>query len=149
MIATDVASRGLDISRVTHVINFDAPKEIALYVHRIGRTGRIGHRGTSITFITYEGGWCLDTDEFLTELPDVMQGAPNTEIPDWLTEMSNQKKEGSWNTYQPRDWNTRDIRENDSTFQGWEQTQDDRVAMVDEFVAMSWLVGADDHGSSC
>ena len=39
---------------VSFVINYDAPKEISVYVHRIGRTGRIGHRGTALTYITYE-----------------------------------------------------------------------------------------------
>lgn len=51
MIATDVASRGLDIRDVTYVINYDFPKAIDDYVHRIGRTGRAGDKGTSISFI--------------------------------------------------------------------------------------------------
>jgi len=51
MIATDVASRGIDIQDITHVINFDFPRDIEEYVHRIGRTGRAGKTGTSITFM--------------------------------------------------------------------------------------------------
>ena len=51
MLATDVASRGLDIENVTHVINFDAPETYDDYVHRIGRTGRAGKSGTAITFV--------------------------------------------------------------------------------------------------
>src|ERR1051326_2593113 len=50
LIATDVASRGLDISDVTHVINFDLPEEAEVYVHRIGRTGRAGATGIAISF---------------------------------------------------------------------------------------------------
>ncbi|GAA5982605.1 hypothetical protein JCM11641_002598 [Rhodosporidiobolus odoratus] len=50
--ATDVAQRGLDISGVTVVINFDAPKDITDYVHRIGRTGRAGHAGKAVTFLS-------------------------------------------------------------------------------------------------
>lgn len=52
LVATDVAARGLDISDVTHVFNFDIPQDPESYVHRIGRTGRAGRTGTAITFIT-------------------------------------------------------------------------------------------------
>ena len=51
MIATDVASRGIDVKDIRYVINFDFPKTIEDYVHRIGRTGRAGAKGTAITFI--------------------------------------------------------------------------------------------------
>lgn len=51
LIATDVASRGLDIEDVTHVINYDAPTSYDDYVHRIGRTGRAGKRGIALTFV--------------------------------------------------------------------------------------------------
>jgi ATP-dependent RNA helicase RhlE len=51
-VATDVASRGIDVSDVSHVINFDVPVVIEDYVHRIGRTGRAYHSGEAITFCT-------------------------------------------------------------------------------------------------
>lgn len=51
LLATDVASRGLDIENVTHVINYDAPESYDDYVHRIGRTGRAGKRGVALTFV--------------------------------------------------------------------------------------------------
>ena len=51
MVATDVAARGLDIPNVSHVINFDAPKQYDDYIHRIGRTGRAGKGGQALTFI--------------------------------------------------------------------------------------------------
>ncbi|MHC5269159.1 degradosome RNA helicase CshA [Enterococcus sp. LJL98] len=52
LVATDVAARGLDISGVTHVYNYDIPQDPESYVHRIGRTGRAGKEGVSVTFVT-------------------------------------------------------------------------------------------------
>ena len=52
LVATDVAARGLDISGVTHVYNFDVPQDPESYVHRIGRTGRVGRHGLAVTFVT-------------------------------------------------------------------------------------------------
>jgi len=52
MVATDVAARGLDISGVTHVYNFDIPQDPESYVHRIGRTGRAGNKGLAVTFVS-------------------------------------------------------------------------------------------------
>ncbi|WP_078543061.1 DEAD/DEAH box helicase [Litchfieldia alkalitelluris] len=52
LVATDVAARGLDISGVTHVYNFDIPQDPESYVHRIGRTGRAGKHGMALTFVT-------------------------------------------------------------------------------------------------
>jgi ATP-dependent RNA helicase DeaD len=54
LIATDVASRGLDIKDVSHIINFDTPNEPDTYIHRIGRTGRMDKTGISITFVSDE-----------------------------------------------------------------------------------------------
>lgn len=52
LVATDVAARGLDISDITHIFNFDIPQDPDSYVHRIGRTGRLGKAGKAITFVT-------------------------------------------------------------------------------------------------
>lgn len=52
LVATDVASRGLDVTELTHVINFNLPDDIEVYVHRSGRTGRAGNHGTSIAIVT-------------------------------------------------------------------------------------------------
>ena len=52
MVATDVASRGLDVPNVAHVINYDLPKSVEDYVHRIGRTGRAGKAGNATAFFT-------------------------------------------------------------------------------------------------
>ena len=50
LVATDVAARGIDVPTITHVINYDLPKQAEDYVHRIGRTGRAGRTGIAITF---------------------------------------------------------------------------------------------------
>ncbi|MFT4187101.1 MAG: DEAD/DEAH box helicase [Aeromicrobium sp.] len=52
VVATDVAARGLDVDRITHVINYDIPHDTEAYVHRIGRTGRAGRSGDAIVFVT-------------------------------------------------------------------------------------------------
>ena len=51
LLATDVASRGIDVENITHVINFDTPQTYDDYVHRIGRTGRAGKKGVALTFV--------------------------------------------------------------------------------------------------
>ena len=67
LVATDVAARGLDISGVTHVYNYDIPQDPDSYVHRIGRTGRAGHKGVSVTFVTPNEIEYLHTIEDLTK----------------------------------------------------------------------------------
>ena len=52
LVATDVAARGLDVERISHVVNFDIPSDTESYVHRIGRTGRAGRAGDAISFVT-------------------------------------------------------------------------------------------------
>jgi ATP-dependent RNA helicase DeaD/ATP-dependent RNA helicase RhlE len=54
LVATDVAARGLDLSDITHVINYDPPEDDKGYVHRVGRTGRAGRSGRGITFVLPE-----------------------------------------------------------------------------------------------
>ncbi|KAJ1986813.1 hypothetical protein H4R33_003154 [Dimargaris cristalligena] len=58
VVATDIATRGLDIPGLTHVINFDVPNNVEDYIHRVGRTGRAGEKGTAITFV------CKEKEEF-------------------------------------------------------------------------------------
>ncbi|TDG43464.1 hypothetical protein AWZ03_010109 [Drosophila navojoa] len=81
LIATDVASRGLDIEDVSHVINYDFPRNIEEYVHRVGRTGRAGRQGTSISFVTRED-WGV-----AKELIDILEEAQQ-EVPEELRRMS-------------------------------------------------------------
>ena len=69
LIATDVASRGIDVSGISHVINYDLPMDIENYVHRIGRTGRIGKDGVAIAFVTPEqGGHLTDIEMTINHL---------------------------------------------------------------------------------
>jgi superfamily II DNA/RNA helicase len=57
LVATDVAARGIDITGVTHVINYECPDDEKTYLHRIGRTGRAGETGTAVTFVDWEDGY--------------------------------------------------------------------------------------------
>ncbi len=66
IVATDVVARGLDVERITHVINYDMPHDTESYVHRIGRTGRAGRKGTAILFIPPRGDRMLKTIERAT-----------------------------------------------------------------------------------
>ncbi|XP_059316276.1 DEAD-box ATP-dependent RNA helicase 52C-like isoform X2 [Lycium ferocissimum] len=79
LVATDVAARGLDVPNVAHVINFDLPRNIDDYVHRIGRTGRAGKSGLATAFFSDKNV------PLAKDLVELMQGA-NQEIPDWLSE---------------------------------------------------------------
>lgn len=65
LVATNVAARGLDISGISHVVNYDMPDNTEEYVHRIGRTGRAGRKGTAITFV---GEWDLAAIDAITVL---------------------------------------------------------------------------------
>jgi len=56
LVATDVASRGLDIANVSHVINYDVPRDPDDYIHRVGRTARAKKKGEAITFVTPDDG---------------------------------------------------------------------------------------------
>ncbi|CAM8940117.1 unnamed protein product [Rhodiola kirilowii] len=88
MVATDVASRGLDIPHVSHVINFDLPRGIDDYVHRIGRTGRAGKHGVATAFFNDNN---LPIAKALVTL---MQEAKQ-EVPAWLKDCANKSSSHS------------------------------------------------------
>jgi len=54
LVATDIASRGIDVSKISHVINYDMPDTAEAYTHRIGRTGRMENQGTAFSLVTQE-----------------------------------------------------------------------------------------------
>ncbi|XP_068558294.1 DEAD-box helicase 3 X-linked a isoform X1 [Cebidichthys violaceus] len=81
LVATAVAARGLDISNVKHVINFDLPSDIEEYVHRIGRTGRVGNLGLATSFFN-------DKNSNITkDLLDILVEA-HQEVPSWLESLA-------------------------------------------------------------
>ena len=82
LIATAVAARGLDIADVKQVVNFDLPDEIDEYIHRIGRTGRIGNKGKAISF------FARDKDENLARALVKILAESEQVVPDWLEEVA-------------------------------------------------------------
>jgi ATP-dependent RNA helicase DDX3X len=79
LVATDVAARGLDIPNVALVVNFDMPKQIDDYVHRIGRTGRAGRKGVAVSFVN-------ERCTYLPELGDLLVEAKQ-DPPDWFRDL--------------------------------------------------------------
>ncbi len=80
LIATDVAARGLDVERVSHVINYDIPYDTEAYIHRIGRTGRAGRTGDAILFVAPRERRLLSNIEKATRQKVEEMGLPSTEI---------------------------------------------------------------------
>ena len=87
MVATDVAARGLDIKGVTHVINYDMPTNIDDYVHRIGRTGRIGKKGQALGLMNDKNR------NIVRELYELISES-DSEVPQWLEQMHQQNRYG-------------------------------------------------------
>lgn len=87
IIATDIVARGIDVSEVSHVINFDTPEAAANYIHRIGRTGRADKKGQSITFVTEKDEEYIDQIQELMDYEIPMLELPEgVEISEVLTE---------------------------------------------------------------
>ena len=80
LIATDVAARGLDVERITHVINYDVPFDTESYVHRIGRTGRAGRTGDAILFLAPREKRMLHNIERATKQKIELMELPSTEV---------------------------------------------------------------------
>ena len=83
LVATDVAARGLHIPDVTHVINFDLPQDAEDYVHRIGRTARLGAEGTAISFACENYAFHLPEIEQFIGYPIAMEQAEPEQMPEF------------------------------------------------------------------
>jgi len=79
LVATDVAARGLDVDRITHVVNYDLPIDTESYVHRIGRTGRAGRSGDAISFVTPRERRMLTSIERATRQPLTQMQLPSVD----------------------------------------------------------------------
>ncbi|GMA37581.1 hypothetical protein GCM10025876_37850 [Demequina litorisediminis] len=79
MVATDVAARGLDVERISHVVNYDLPIDNESYVHRVGRTGRAGRTGDAIAFVTPRERGRLSSIEKSTKQPITPMPLPSAE----------------------------------------------------------------------
>jgi ATP-dependent RNA helicase DeaD len=101
LVATDVAARGLDVKRISHVINYDAPRNVEGYIHRIGRTGRAGRAGKAVLFLSHRESYLLRDIERATkqkvkrlELPsiDLINEKRITEFKDRITKALESKE---------------------------------------------------------
>jgi ATP-dependent RNA helicase DeaD len=79
LVATDVAARGLDVERISHVLNYDIPVDTESYIHRIGRTGRAGRSGDAILFVSPRERHVLRAIEHATRKPLELMELPSTE----------------------------------------------------------------------
>jgi ATP-dependent RNA helicase DeaD len=79
LVATDVAARGLDVERISHVVNYDLPTDLEAYVHRIGRTGRAGRKGDAISFVTPRERYLLKAIEKHTKAAPAEMRLPSVD----------------------------------------------------------------------
>ena len=80
LVATDVAARGLDVERISHVVNYDIPHDTEAYIHRIGRTGRAGREGDAILFVAPRERRMLNAIERATSKKIELMELPSTEL---------------------------------------------------------------------
>ena len=92
LVATDVAARGLDIPSVNLVVNYDLPMNVDDYVHRIGRTGRIGHEGKAVSFyVSPMDDPVNNSGNILKELVELLENSASSQVPEFLLQEYNDK----------------------------------------------------------
>ena len=88
LVATDLASRGIDVADISHIINYDIPDDPEVYVHRVGRTARMGATGKAFTFVQRDQGDALTKVEALINMiiqPAKIEGFESSPPPrDWV-----------------------------------------------------------------
>ncbi|MET0808729.1 MAG: helicase-related protein, partial [Pseudoxanthomonas sp.] len=131
LVATDVAARGLDVERISHVLNYDIPYDTESYVHRIGRTGRAGRNGDAILFVTPREKGMLRSIERATRQPIEEMKLPSVEavndrrVEKFLSRITDTLAAGQAGDYR-------------SLVEGYEQAHN--VPMVDIAAALARLV---------
>uniref|UniRef100_A0A6G3MFA6 RNA helicase n=1 Tax=Henneguya salminicola TaxID=69463 RepID=A0A6G3MFA6_HENSL len=131
MVATDVAQRGLDIPNVTHVINYSIPNDIEDYVHRIGRTGRVGNTGIAITFFN-------DTNASIASDLAKILSDNKQEVPAFLASFA----QSSSRSYFNKRYDRRDTKSHGRYFP--QRTFQTSTRPVSEFMAPPRYTGNDD-----
>ncbi|PWA94287.1 helicase Cas3, CRISPR-associated, core [Artemisia annua] len=131
LVATDVASRGLDIPRVAHVINFDLPRDIDSYVHRIGRTGRAGKSGIATAFFN-------DKNSSVAKGISELMKEAKQETPDWLAQYAESYSDSA------------DHRRGSSKFGGrdFRSGNDNSNGSSDDYYSATNSYGNSDYGAS-
>ena len=99
LVATDIASRGIDINKLQHMINYDIPNEPETYVHRIGRTGRAGEEGMAISISEPEDNtFVRDIEKLIKQKIDIIEDNPYPQTEKPMTE----KEKKEWNKEKQR-----------------------------------------------
>jgi ATP-dependent RNA helicase DeaD len=107
LVATDVAARGLDVERISHVVNYDIPYDSETYVHRIGRTGRAGRSGEAILFVAPRERNMLRIIERVTKQPIELMKLPTVDdvnqrrVQKFKERIANAVQSGAGKTFQP------------------------------------------------
>lgn len=125
LMATSVAARGLDIQGVEHIINYDLPRHIDEYVHRIGRTARCGNTGKAVALFTDH-----DDIELSKPLVRVLADA-DQEVPEWLEELSKGSESRSG---RGKDYHYRDARRNKNFHSGRSNNNENSEAVLNKLI---------------